>query len=71
MSYREAREVARLRHELRERLMSDRHEGVSDLLARFQALAEEATEVATPELAREAERWRVRFELLASTARNN
>jgi hypothetical protein len=65
MGYREARELARIRQELRERLMSSRTEGAEDLLARLRAAAALHAQVA-PELAGEYERWRVRFELIAS-----
>lgn len=71
MGYREAREVARIRQELRERLMSDRHEGAGDVLARLRYLAEDDEDTASPELRMEYERWKIRFELLAATARNN
>jgi hypothetical protein len=67
MGYREARELARIRHELRERLMSCHHEGADDLLARLRATAERFALVA-PELGGEYERWRFRFELLAHGA---
>ena len=70
MGYREAREVARLRQELRERLMSDQHEGAADALARLRYLAEEALATASVELRSEYERWKVRFEMLAASARN-
>jgi hypothetical protein len=59
MSYREALLVARIRQELRRRLMSENVQGVWDLLARFDRLAD-----LYPELASEAERWRIRFHLL-------
>ncbi len=71
MGYREAREVARIRQELRERLMSERHDGAGEILARFRFLAEEDLDVASDELKSEYERWKVRFELLAASARNN
>lgn len=71
MGYREAREVARIRQELRDRLMSEHHDGAGDLLARLRHLAEEDAAVASPELRSEYERWKVRFELLAATARHN
>ena len=64
MSYREALLVARIRQELRQRLMDENVAGVWDLLARFDRLAEVYFEV-RPELTSEAERWRVRFHLLA------
>jgi hypothetical protein len=61
MSYREALIVARLRQDLRERLMNENVTGVCDVLARFDRLAE-----LYPELIPEAARWRIRFHLLAS-----
>ena len=67
MGYREARELARIRHELRERLMSCHHEGSADVLARLRATVERFALVA-PELGGEYERWRLRFELLAQGA---
>jgi hypothetical protein len=70
MGYREAREVARIRQELRERLMSERHEGAAEVLARLRRLADLDPEIAS-DLRGEYERWRVRFELLAASARNN
>lgn len=69
MGYREAREVARIRQELRDRLMSDRHEGAGEVLARFRQLAEENSLTASPELRNEYERWKVRFEILAAAER--
>jgi hypothetical protein len=69
MGYREVREVARIRQELRERLMSDRFDGAGEWLARLRLLAE--GEAGGLELWSEYERWRVRFELLAESARNN
>ena len=71
MGYREAREVARIRQELRDRLMSERHDGAAEILARFRFLDEEDDDVASAELRSEYERWKVRFELLADSARNN
>jgi hypothetical protein len=71
MGYREAREVARIRQELRERLMTERHDGTAEVLARFRFLAEEDADMSSDELRSEYERWRVRFELLAASARNN
>ena len=64
MGYREAREVARIRQELRERLMAARHDGAEAVLGRLrQAAVTHAGEA--PELASEYERWRLRFDLLA------
>ncbi len=64
MGYREAREVARLRLQLREQLMSAHHAGAAALLDRMRAAALAHADEA-PELASEYERWRLRFELLA------
>jgi hypothetical protein len=66
MGYREVREVARIRQELRDRLMSDRFDGAGEWLARLRLLAED-----TAELQSEYERWKVRFEMLAENARSN
>ena len=71
MGYREAREVARIRAELRERLMSDQHEGAGEVLARLRYLAEDHALTASAELRHEYERWRARFAILAASARNN
>lgn len=65
MGYREAREIARIRHELRERLMAQRTDGAGDVLARFRLVTEDAA-LSSPELRSEYERWRLRFELLGS-----
>jgi hypothetical protein len=65
MGYREAREIARIRHELRERLMAQRTDGACDVLDRFRHVAEDAA-LSTPELRGEYERWRLRFELLGA-----
>ena len=56
-----ARVVARIRQELRERLMAEDHEGAWEALAVLDHLAE-----AERELRGEVERWRMRFQLLAS-----
>ena len=53
--------LARLRQELRERLMSERVEGVWEVLAAFRRCAEK-----DPELIPEYRRWSMRFDLLAS-----
>jgi hypothetical protein len=63
MGYLEARELARIRSELRERLMSQRHEGSESLLARLLRAAD-----GDADLRSEYERWRLRFDLLAVTA---
>jgi hypothetical protein len=67
MAYREARELARIRQELRERLMSCRTQGAEDVLARLRAVAEQ-TSAEAPELRVEYQRWRLRFDLLAASA---
>jgi hypothetical protein len=63
MGYREARELARIRQELRERLMSSRRDGAEELLTRLRDAADRHAGVA-PELASEYQRWRLRFDLL-------
>ena len=57
---RNAPAVARIRQELRERLMAERHEGVWETLAVLDRLTE-----VERELRGEYERWKLRFELLA------
>ena len=59
----EVREVARIRQELRERLMSQRAEGAGEILARLRGLAERESTLRS-----EYERWALRFELLAQVA---
>ncbi len=70
MSYREAREVAKIRQELRERLMTQRHEGAAEVLARLLRIAD-SDRSASAELRSEVERWKVRFELRAAASRAN
>jgi len=70
MSYREARELARLRHELRQRLLSHQPDGAASVLARFRQAAELHAST-SPELRGEYERWKLRFELLAHAPRPN
>jgi len=65
MGYREARELARIRQQLRERLMSQRSEDSSVILERLRQVAENE-EVSSPELRSEYERWKLRFDLLAA-----
>lgn len=67
MGYREARELARIRQELRERLMACRHEGADHVLDRLRTVAEDFA-LHAPELRGEYERWRLRFDLLAASA---
>jgi hypothetical protein len=63
MTYQETRELARIRGELRMRLMSRRYDGTGEILKRLQQAAERAPERAG-ELRNEYERWRMRFEML-------
>jgi hypothetical protein len=61
MSYREALELAELRHLLRERLMAQDVVGATTPLARLRQVAG-----GDVELRAEYERWSFRFELLAA-----
>jgi len=61
MGYREVRELARIRTELRERLMTRRYDGAPNVISRFTELAADDRE-----LRGEVERWRMRFQLLAA-----
>lgn len=63
MGYRELVAIARIRQELRERLMQERVDGVWDLLASLQTLAQGRSELVS-----EHARWKLRFELLAIAA---
>ncbi len=56
-------DLARIRRELRERLMTGRCDGVGEILARLFALAD-----GDDELLSEHMRWWLRFELLAHDA---
>jgi hypothetical protein len=55
--------VTAIRRELRERLMSDRRDGVDELLRRLWALGRDDAELRV-----EHARWAMRFELLAAGA---
>jgi hypothetical protein len=66
MGYREARELARIRHELRERLMSQSADGAGELLERLREACER-DELASTDLRGEYERWRIRFQLMLAT----
>lgn len=66
---RQDREVARIRQELRERLMSERHEGVHEVLSCLRRLAEKEDD-GISDLRGEYERWRLRFELIALHRKN-
>lgn len=61
MSYREARELATLRHRLRDRLTAQDPDGATTALRRLREVAG-----ADVELRAEYERWSFRFDLLAA-----
>ncbi len=61
MSYREAKELAELRHLLRERLMAQDVDGATGALSRLRQVAG-----GDIDLRAEYERWSFRFELLAA-----
>ena len=63
MTYQETRELARIRGELRLRLMSRRQDGTTEILKRLQEAAKRAPE-GELELRNEYERWRMRFEMM-------
>jgi hypothetical protein len=63
MSYREAKELAQLRHVLREHLTAQSADGVAPALARLREVA--GSDV---ELRAEYERWSFRFDLLSVAA---
>ena len=72
MSYQRSRELARIRAELRVRLMSRRYDGTRDILRQLEEAAKQ--ESAAPGggagdsgLRGEYERWRMRFEMLAES----
>ena len=64
MSERELRDLARVRRELRQRLLMQVGDGVTEMLDRFKRAAERDPDRAA-ELRNEYERWRLRFDLLA------
>lgn len=64
MSSPDKRKLARIRSELRMRLMTQSIEGTGDILAQLRHAAEHAPENSN-ELRNEYERWRMRFEMLA------
>ncbi len=68
MGYREACEVARIRQELRDRLMSERCEGAAEVLARLLELSR--LDADAYGLRNEYERWKLRFELIAAAHTN-
>lgn len=63
MGYQEAKELAELRQELRDRLMTQDTGGATCALARLREVALAAGDL---ELRAEYERWSFRFELLAA-----
>lgn len=62
MGYQEAIELARIRQELRERLMAGHHEGADEVLRRLCIAAGDDSALRC-----EYERWRLRFDLLTVT----
>ena len=61
MSYREAKELAFLRHQLREHLLAQDVRGAADPLSKLRLVSTDDAE-----LRAEYERWAFRFELLAA-----
>lgn len=64
MSYQELRTLARVRIELRSRLMSRQYEGSKELLCCLKRAADRSPDHESGPLQSEYERWHVRFELL-------
>lgn len=62
MSYQDSRELARIRAELRVRLMSRRYDGTRDILRQLEEAA-----MRQSGLRGEYERWKMRFEMLAES----
>lgn len=62
MDYRDARELARIRTELKMRLMSKRQDGTAEILVRLKETAN--SENGSLELRNEYDRWRIRFDML-------
>jgi hypothetical protein len=60
------RAVIRIRHDLRERLLDESHLNVVELLEAFDVIADEVSGDIGTELHNEAERWRLRFEMMAA-----
>ncbi len=60
------RAVTHIRHELRERLLQETHEGVADLLDGFEMIADQVSGELGRDLRNECERWRLRFEMVAA-----
>lgn len=64
MGYKEARELARIRQQLRERLMTHSSADIATVLERLRCVAENE-QTTSRALRNEYERWRVRFDLLS------
>lgn len=64
MSYQENRELARIRSELRLRLMSRRYDGTTEILRRLQEAVDRNPQ-SSSELRNEYARWKMRFDMLA------
>jgi hypothetical protein len=60
------RAVIRIRHDLRERLLDESHLNVVELLDALEVIADEVSGDIGLELHNEAERWRLRFEMMAA-----
>jgi len=60
------RAVTKIRHELRERLLDESHDGVGELLDTLELLADQAQGAERRDLINETERWRLRFDMLAA-----
>ena len=60
------RAVTRIRYDLRERLLEESHENVVELLDALEVIADAVPAEIGTELRNEAERWRLRFEMMAA-----
>jgi hypothetical protein len=60
------RAVIRIRHDLRERLLDESHLNVVELLDALEVIADAVPGDIGTELRNEAERWRLRFEMMAA-----
>ena len=67
MSYQDSRELARIRAELRVRLMSRRYDGTRDILRQLKEAALQQGGAGDSGLRGEYERWKMRFEMLAES----
>jgi hypothetical protein len=64
MGYRHSRELARIRSELRARLLAHRYDGAQEILKRLEQAAN-SDSLGSPELRNEYARWRMRFQMRA------